>query len=355
LSVVDEASPAEDPIMARNKIIQGGETIGLQLDADERGLILALKLARPEIRDRIRQTPEPQEIRLTFDQWDDLAGRIAAEAHLTEDRGLERIARKIGRLTGSYFVEAPDPGVRSPLLGWIAEYLLDAIAAGEPSDLPMDQGEGGETKVGLRLTEHQRRTILDHVPLPEGLKDRLQALPGGQQVVELTGKELDDLQIRVGRATRDTKYPPKKTLLAALKRIARTGAEPRVQDRPAERVRRSEAAGRRSTSGGRSGMSAGAPTEAAHEVIVPLSAAERRLILEATDLDDEIAERLGGIDPREENVRLTISELVQLAIATAGGPTRPMSRADRKRLDRLSDRIHGVVANCRRPSGSVGD
>src|SRR4051794_22124617 len=111
--------------MARNKIIHPGEPIGLQLDADERGLILALKLARPEVRNRIRQTPEPQEIRLTFDEWSELAGRIAAEAHLTEDRGLERIAHKIDRLTGSFFVEAPDPGVHSPLLGWIAEYLLD--------------------------------------------------------------------------------------------------------------------------------------------------------------------------------------------------------------------------------------
>src|SRR4051794_31161753 len=41
--------------MARIKMIKPGETIGLQLDADQREAILALKLARPEIRDRIRQ------------------------------------------------------------------------------------------------------------------------------------------------------------------------------------------------------------------------------------------------------------------------------------------------------------
>mgnify|MGYP003484676912 CR=1 FL=1 len=64
---------------------------------------------------------------------------------------------------------------------------------------------------------------------------------------------------------------------------------------------------------------------------------------------EEIAERLAGIDPREEDVRLTIPESVRLAIATAGGPTRPLSRADRQRLDRLSDRIHEVVANCLGP------
>jgi thiamine biosynthesis lipoprotein ApbE len=76
---------------------------------------------------------------------------------------------------------------------------------------------------------------------------------------------------------------------------------------------------------------------------VPFSAAERRLILETAKLDDEIAERLDGIDPQEEVVSLTISELVRLAIASAGDPARLSDETDRKMWVRLSDRFHEVV------------
>ncbi len=82
---------------------------------------------------------------------------------------------------------------------------------------------------------------------------------------------------------------------------------------------------------------------------IPLSAAERRLILETSDMDGEIAERLDGIDPREEVVGLTITEVVRLAIATAGQPTRLTTWADRQTWGRLSDRLHEAVAGCLRP------
>jgi hypothetical protein len=80
-----------------------------------------------------------------------------------------------------------------------------------------------------------------------------------------------------------------------------------------------------------------------HKVSVPISAAERRLLLETARLDDEIAERLDKIDPREEVMSLTIAELVRLAIATAGDPKRLNAEADRNMWARLSDRLHEVV------------
>src|SRR4051812_18830912 len=192
-------SPNPVPTMARNKIIQPGETIGLQLDADDRQAILTLKLARPEIRDIIRQTPESQEIRLTFDQWDELAGRIDGEAHLTDDRGLDRLARKIDRLIEAYFVGEAEPDVGSLSPGWPRQ-PLESRAASEPSGLPRCRRRGGKLEIGLKLTEHQRRVILDNVPLPKRMRERLASLPGGQQVVELSLKDLDAFQSRMGRA-----------------------------------------------------------------------------------------------------------------------------------------------------------
>jgi len=133
----------------------------------------------------------------------------------------------------------------------------------------------------------------------------------------------------------------------ALKRIARVRAEQRVEEMASGEGSWTDVAAQHPPSHGRSGgLAAGSSTETAHGVIIPLSASERRLILEATDLERAVAERLRELDGQGGGVRLTISQLVKLAIATSGVPTRPTSKMDRKKLDRLSGRIHDVVASC---------
>ncbi|MHC5539996.1 DUF6930 domain-containing protein [Singulisphaera rosea] len=112
---------------------------------------------------------------------------------------------------------------------------------------------------------------------------------------------------------------------------------------PVQRAKNTKAAARRQPSRGRGGEATGAMARGIHTVSVPFSAAERRLILKTAKLDDEIAERLDGIDPREEVVDLTTAELVRLAIATAGDPTRLNAEADRNMWIRLSDRFHEAV------------
>jgi hypothetical protein len=114
-------------------------------------------------------------------------------------------------------------------------------------------------------------------------------------------------------------------------------------DWPVKKARKSAAAAQRQPSRGRRGGEAGAMARSTHKVSVPISAAERRLLLETARLDDEIAERLDKIDPREEVMSLTISELVRLAIASAGDPKRLSAEADRNMWARLSDRLHEVV------------
>jgi hypothetical protein len=114
-------------------------------------------------------------------------------------------------------------------------------------------------------------------------------------------------------------------------------------DWPVKKARKPTAAAQRPPSRGRGGGAAGAMARSTHRVSVPFSAAERRLILETARLDDEIAKRLEGVDPREEVVSLTISELVRRAIATAGDPARLSAEADRNMWVRLSDRLHEAV------------
>ena len=123
-------------------------------------------------------------------------------------------------------------------------------------------------------------------------------------------------------------------------------------DWPVKRARKPTAAAQRQPSRGRRGGAAGAMARSTHKVSVPISAAERRLILETAKLDDEIAKRLDEIDPREEVMSLTTSELVRLAIATAGDPTRLSAEADRNMWVRLSDRFHEVVGGILRSDRS---
>ncbi len=125
--------------------------------------------------------------------------------------------------------------------------------------------------------------------------------------------------------------------LTALQRVIAQG------DWPVKTARKPTAAAQRQPSRGRRGDSEGAMARSTHKVSVSISAAERRLILEAAHLDDEIARRLDETDPQEEVMSLTTSELVRLAIATAGDPAGLSAEADRKMWVRLSDRLHEAV------------
>ena len=134
--------------------------------------------------------------------------------------------------------------------------------------------------------------------------------------------------------------------LTALQRVIAQG------DWPVKTARKPTAAAQRQPSRGRRGDSKGAMARSTHKVSVSFSAAERRLILKMAKLDDEIARRLDETDPREEVVSLTTSELVRLAIATAGDPTGSTAEADRNMWVRLSDRFHEVIGGILRSDRS---
>jgi thiamine biosynthesis lipoprotein ApbE len=126
-----------------------------------------------------------------------------------------------------------------------------------------------------------------------------------------------------------------KALTALEERIAQAAL-------PVEMVK-PKAATQRPKSRDRGGRAVGATARSTYKVSVPFSAAERRLILKTAKLDDEIAERLDGVDPQEEVGSLTTSELVRLAIATVGNPTKLSDQTDRKMWVGLSDRFHEVI------------
>jgi hypothetical protein len=133
-----------------------------------------------------------------------------------------------------------------------------------------------------------------------------------------TGKSVGEALIALQRRIAQGNWPVKKA----------RNLEPATQPQPSRRRR---------------GGAEGAMVRSPKKVSVPISAAERRLILRAAMLDDEIAKQLDRIDPREKVVSLTISELVRLAIASAGAPAKLKTETDRNMWVQLSDRLHEVV------------
>lgn len=65
----------------------------MELNDRERGLILNHSLADPELTDRLRVVPTPDEppmYHFTLDDLDELAGYVAAEANHAKDKKLQK-------------------------------------------------------------------------------------------------------------------------------------------------------------------------------------------------------------------------------------------------------------------------
>ena len=90
--------------MAKRIRISRGQPVGLKLTAAERKWLLdALTFVDEEVEDRIRNTPPSEDnVMLTLDELDLLAGSVAAEANHTGDKRteqrLERIYDRIGQV-----------------------------------------------------------------------------------------------------------------------------------------------------------------------------------------------------------------------------------------------------------------
>lgn len=75
------------------KRIRPDEKVPVELNDRERGLILNHSLADPELTDRLRVVPTPDEppmYHFTLDDLDELAGYVAAEANHAKDKKLQK-------------------------------------------------------------------------------------------------------------------------------------------------------------------------------------------------------------------------------------------------------------------------
>jgi hypothetical protein len=91
------------------KRVRPDETIPLKLNARERQLIVEHSFADEDLTGRLRVVPKPNKppvYRFTLDDWEDLAGYVAAEANHAKDKKLrkewDRLYARLAAVLESY-------------------------------------------------------------------------------------------------------------------------------------------------------------------------------------------------------------------------------------------------------------
>jgi hypothetical protein len=130
--------------MTGRKRIQKYDKFGLELSRAERKLVVDRVSSLPqEIAHAIQATPAEQPITMTLDDWEELAGHIAAETNNTDDkkhqRKLDSIFSKIQNLLDTHSYEEPSASlnIKPPLTKesvqlaeWAATMLIGAEQLG---------------------------------------------------------------------------------------------------------------------------------------------------------------------------------------------------------------------------------
>jgi len=167
--------------MTGRKRIEKYDRFGLQLTQVERKLIVERVAGLPEgIAQTIQRTPAKQPIRMTLDDWKELAGHIASEANDTGDKKLQErldgVFAKIDDLLERHDVEEPSLVIKPPLTEesvqlaeWAATILIGAENLGIKSKIvtqfPLP---GAQRSVLMRLpitSANLRAKLAEDAPL----------------------------------------------------------------------------------------------------------------------------------------------------------------------------------------------
>lgn len=97
--------------------------------------------------------------------------------------------------------------------------LLAGIHTGPLSLRLKPTKKPGET-YPLKLTQHQRSSLIQYTRIPKKVKDRLLAAPDGMQVMDFTRKDLSHMDNEIGQAAVDAPHPDKKRLMAVIRKIS---------------------------------------------------------------------------------------------------------------------------------------
>ncbi|MEQ9379731.1 MAG: plasmid pRiA4b ORF-3 family protein [Pirellulales bacterium] len=210
------------------KRIQPGERLGLKLTPAQRKLILDDLLVLEEALERtVRDTPEGKPVMLTLDELDDLGGCVAATANHCSDKRTQqkcdRILHKIDRLLNAH-TDQDDTAISPDEVGRLLGKAMADFASGKDPGVISFQLKTPKhqqtAKYPIKLTSHQRESLISCTQLKRKIKNRLGQAADGTQTIEFTKQELDHMFDEMGEAAVYAPSPYKKRIVAVQNKVA---------------------------------------------------------------------------------------------------------------------------------------
>ncbi len=209
------------------KPIQSNEAVPLKLTAAERKLILeglkCLDRAHEEI---IRNTPPGKPVMMTLDTLEDFADYIAGEANHCDspkqEKKLDALLLKIESVEDRCINKSSEPLPLKQGPDKIAQGMSDLLAGKNPGvmSFQLQPGQKPEETYLLKLTVHQRESLIHCTDVDNKIRGRLKKAGKGAQIVEVTRKELDHLHDEACQAAYYARSPHKQRLAAILQKIS---------------------------------------------------------------------------------------------------------------------------------------
>lgn len=208
------------------KRIQPGEKVPLKLTQAERTLVVEqVTCLPPEHEEVIKRTPPTEPVLFTLDDLDDLGGHVAAESNHCSDRKtqtkLDAVFGKIEHLLNTYTDDERAEAAKQAKQK-IAKAMTDRPSGKKPEivSFRIKAPKKPDSVYPVKLTEQERESICHCTRLKRSVKQKIEAVADGTQVVSLTRKELDVLDKELGEAAVFAPSPYKKRLLAVQHKIA---------------------------------------------------------------------------------------------------------------------------------------
>ena len=230
------------------KRIPPGDKVPLKLTpAETKAILEDLMCLDRECEQIIQETPAGKPVMMSLDDLEDFAGYVAAEANHTEDkklgRKLDKVFDKCQKLLDTYTDEPDDAITAAQAKQKLTKGISDVVAgkASATISFRLKSKTPKSTKFSIKITQHQRESLLLYTRLKAAIKRRIETAEEGTQMIEFTKKELDHMHDEIGQAVVYARSPHKQRLVAIQKKVDDILEEIQLEDfgfeRPKQRRR----------------------------------------------------------------------------------------------------------------------
>jgi hypothetical protein len=220
------------------------EKLELKLTDAERKLLLDHPSSLPaKAKKALKAAAQTVPTMLTLRSLDDLSKALAIAWKCCEDmksqRRLESTIGKVHRLLDAHVDKGEVLITKDQARKKTQAAMLHLLEGKEPGiiSFKLKPTKQADQTYPLKLTRHQRESLIHCTRLKRSLKNKLEGVAGGSQLVLLTRKELDLMDDEVGEAVVYAPSTHEKHLIAVLDKIASFSEEDHQGHAPRPRKR----------------------------------------------------------------------------------------------------------------------